>query len=490
MSTKNFIVAIELGSTKIRGIAGKKNPDGTISVLALSEEDATQCIRKGVVYNIDKTTQAISNIIQRLRAQLKTGIKQVFVGIGGQSIHSHHNLLFCDMPGTEGGIVSQQLIVEMMDENRATEYSDKEVLDVHVQEYRADNLMQTDPVGIPCARLEGNFLNVLQNKRHYQNLIRCFANADVKIADIYLASTALADVVLTPTEKRSGCMLVDLGADTTTIVVYHKNIVRHVAVIPLGSNSITKDLCALQLEDQDAEKLKTKYASAFTPENEIDGEEQYNLSPSVSVPAVKVIDLVEARVDEIITNAWNQVPAEFAEKLLGGIILTGGGAQLKNIIQAFRKITNIEQIRIAKDSNEAFTPQPIVPTSFTHNTLVGILAKGDQNCWAEAAAPRTNTDMFNTAATTPAVEEKKTGETMIPISGLQTFDGAGSTNIEIKQKDDLNKEEDKKQKEVPDSEEDRLIKQYREQQKQKEQNKDSLGNKISRWIQALTNPEE
>ena len=490
MSTKNFIVAIELGSTKIRGIAGKKNPDGTISVLALSEEDATQCIRKGVVYNIDKTTQAISNIIQRLRAQLKTGIKQVFVGIGGQSIHSHHNLLFCDMPGTEGGIVSQQLIVEMMDENRATEYSDKEVLDVHVQEYRADNLMQTDPVGIPCARLEGNFLNVLQSKRHYQNLIRCFANADVKIAEIYLAPTALADVVLTPTEKRSGCMLVDLGADTTTIVVYHKNIVRHVAVIPLGSNSITKDLCALQLEDQDAEKLKTKYASAFTPENEIDGEEQYNLSPSVSVPAVKVIDLVEARVDEIITNAWNQVPAEFAEKLLGGIILTGGGAQLKNIIQAFRKITNIEQIRIAKDSNEAFTPQPIVPTSFTHNTLVGILAKGDQNCWAEAAAPRTNTDMFNTAATTPATEEKKTGETMIPISGLQTFDGTGSTNIEIKQKDDLNKEEDKKQKEVPDSEEDRLIKQYREQQKQKEQNKDSLGNKISRWIQALTNPEE
>ena len=338
MSTKNFIVAIELGSTKIRGIAGKKNPDGTISVLALSEEDATQCIRKGVVYNIDKTTQAISNIIQRLRAQLKTGIKQVFVGIGGQSIHSHHNLLFCDMPGTEGGIVSQQLIVEMMDENRATEYSDKEVLDVHVQEYRADNLMQTDPVGIPCSRLEGNFLNILQKKRHYQNLMKCFANADIKIADIYLAPTALADVVLTPTEKRSGCMLVDLGADTTTVVVYYKNVVRHVAVIPIGGNSITKDLCSLQLEEQDAEKIKTKYASAFTPENEIDANEQYNLSPNVSVPAVKVIDLVEARVDEIITNAWNQVPGEFAEKLLGGIVLTGGGAQLKNITQAFARL--------------------------------------------------------------------------------------------------------------------------------------------------------
>lgn len=485
MSTKNFIVAIELSSTKIRGIAGKKNPDGTISVLALSEEDATQCIRKGAVYNIDKTTQAIGNIIQRLRAQLKTGIKQVFVGIGGQSIHSHHNLLFCDMPGTEGGIVSQQLIVEMMDENRATEYNDREVLDVHVQEYRADNLMQTDPVGIPCSRLEGNFLNILQKKRHYQNLLKCFANADVKIADIYLAPTALADVVLTPTEKRSGCMLVDLGADTTTVIVYYKNIVRHVAVIPLGGNSITKDLCALQIEEQEAEKIKTKYASAFTPENEIDANEQYNLTPSVSVPAVKVIDLVEARVDEIITNAWNQVPAEFAEKLLGGIVLTGGGAQLKNISQAFRKITNVEQVRIAKDSNEAFTPQPIVPTSFTQNTLVGILVKGDQNCWADAAAPKANTNMFESPAT-PAAEEKKVPEQTAPLSGFQAFDNAG-TNIEIKPVEDPKKEEKKE----TSTEEDLLIQQYRKKQEErKEKNKGSIGTKISRWIQALTNPEE
>jgi cell division protein FtsA len=280
-------------------------------------------------------------------------------------------------------------------------------------------------------------------------------------------------------------MLVDLGADTTSVVVYYKNVVRHVAVIPLGSNSITKDLCALQLEEQDAEKIKTKYASAFTPENEVDGDEQYNLSPNVSVPAVKVIDLVEARIDEIITNAWNQVPAEFAEKLLGGIVLTGGGAQLKNITQAFRKITSIEQVRIAKDSNEAFTPQPIVPTSFTHNTLVGILVKGDQNCWAEAAAPKTNTDMFNSTVT-PAAEEKKTSEQATPLSGFQTFDNA-STNIEIKQKEDPKKEE--KKEEAPVTEEDRLIRQYREQEKRKE-NKDSLGNKISRWIQALTNPEE
>ena len=476
MSTKNFIVAIELGSTKIRGIAGKKNPDGTMSVLALSEEDATQCIRKGVVYNIDKTSQAINNIIQRLRAQLKIGIKHVFVGIGGQSVLSQHNLLFCDMPGTEGGIVSQQLIVEMMDENRGTIYNDKEILDVFVQEYRADNLMQTDPVGIPCQHLEGNFLNILQSKRHYHNLIKSFANADVKIAELYLSPIALADVILTPTEKRGGCLLVDLGAETTTVVVYHKNIVRHVAVIPLGSNNITKDLCSLQLEEQDAEDLKIKYASAFTDEKDINPEETYKIARQ-SVLAVNVIDCVEARMEEIITNVWNQVPAEFAEKLLSGIVLTGGGAQMRNINVAFRNITNIEQVRIAKDTNEAFTPQPLVPSSFTHNTLVGLLAKGDQNCCADVAVQKSNADIFNQPE---QVEQPE--QTVAP----QPTRASGPT-FEIRPKE----EPAKKEEEIL-SEEDRLIQEYRQQKEKREKEKEnnSLGNKISRWIQALTNPEE
>ena len=472
MSTKNFIVAIELGSTKIRGIAGKKNPDGTISVLALSEEDATQCIRKGVVYNIDKTSQAITNIIQRLRAQLKIGIKHVFVGIGGQSVLSHRNLLFCDMPGNEGGIVSQQLIVEMMDENRVTNYGDKEILDVFVQEYRADNLLQADPVGIPCTRLEGNFLNILQNKRHYQNLVKSFANADVKIAELYLSPIALADVVLTPTEKRSGCMLVDFGAETTTVVVYYKNIVRHVAVIPLGSNNITKDLCSLQLEEHEAEELKVKYASAFTEEKDIDPNETYNIGRQ-SVSAIRVIDFVEARMEEIINNVWNQVPAEYAEKLLSGIVVTGGGAQMRNINIAFRNITNIEQIRIAKDTNETFTPQPLLPSSYTHNTLIGLLAKGDQNCCADVASQKTKADIF-----TPPEQ---------PVAPQPEPSPSPTPAFDIKSKDEPAKKEAENL-----SEEDRLIQEYRQKKEKREQEKDnrSFGKKISRWIQALTNPEE
>lgn len=381
MPARNFIVAIELGSTKIRGIAGQKKSDGRIDVLAVVTEDATQCIRKGVVYNIDKTVQCITNVMQRLRSQLKSNIKHVYIGVGGQSIHSDLNVIAKEIAGDIP--VTQQLIVDMMDENRSMEYPEKEILDVEVQEYKADNLMQTEPVGVQCQRLEGNFLNILQSKRHYQKLNTCFEIADVKIAEIYLAPFALADAVLTPVEKRSGCVLVDLGADTTTVMVFHKNIIRHLAVIPLGANNITKDICSLQVEEPEAEKLKLRYASAYTEPADVDPSLKYDLDYERKVESSRFIDIVEARVQEIVANVWNQVPQEFQDKLLGGIVLTGGGSNLKNIDVAFTKQTGVEKIRIAKfvtytisSSNPAITAH-----DGTMNTVLGLLAKGDQNCW-------------------------------------------------------------------------------------------------------------
>ncbi len=381
MAAKNFIVAIELGSTKITGIAGQKKPDGSISVLAVVREDATQCIRKGVVYNIDKTVQCITNIVQHLRTQLHTGIKHVYVGVGGQSIHSERNIMVRDL--TDGASVSSDLVDDMMDANSALEYPEMEILDVIPQEYRADSLLQIDPVGIQCSHLEGLYLNILQNRRHYNKLNMCFEHAGVKIAELYLAPFALADAVLTAVEKRSGCVLIDLGADTTTVMVYYKDIVRHIAVIPLGAGNITKDICSLPVEESEAEKLKLKYASAYTAVEDIDTSMKYEIDSERIIDSSRFIELVEARVYEIIANAWNQVPSEFSERLMGGIILTGGGSNLKNIDIAFRKQTNVEKVRIAN-----FVTYTIVSNNSevnahdgTMNTAIGLLAKGDQNCW-------------------------------------------------------------------------------------------------------------
>ena len=124
---KEFIVAIELGSSKMTGIAGQKNLDGSITVLATVEEDSSSCIRKGVIYNIDKTCQCLTNIIKKLKNILKQDITQVYVGVGGRSIRSIKNVIVKDLPGNT--IISQEMINELMDINRNMTYPDQEILD-------------------------------------------------------------------------------------------------------------------------------------------------------------------------------------------------------------------------------------------------------------------------------------------------------------------------------------------------------------------------
>lgn len=375
-----FIVAIELGSSKIRGIAGRKNLDGSINILAVVTEDSTQCIRKGVVYNIAKTGQCITNIINKLKAQLKREITQVYVGVGGQSIRSVRNVIVKEYP--EETMITSEIINELMDANRSMSYPEQEILDAVVQEYKVDKQYQIDPVGIKALRLEGNFLNILWRKQFYDDLNTCFVKAGIAIAEFDLAPIALADSVLTDAEKRGGCVLVDLGADTTTVSVYFKNILRHLAVIPLGGNNITRDIASLQMEEGDAEKMKLQYASAYTDNSAIDGSLSYPIDGDRNVESRKFIEIVEARLDEIIENVWYQVPSDYSDKLLGGIILTGGGSNMPNIKEAFQNHTHVEKIRIAKFVTPTITSNNKLINAHdgSMNTVLGLLVKGDQNC--------------------------------------------------------------------------------------------------------------
>ena len=394
MAAKEFIVAIELGSSKVTGIAGQKNLDGSIQILAVVKEASSAFIRKGVVYNIDKTAQCLTSIIKKLETQLKTEIRQVYVGIGGQSIRSVRNVISKDLPNES--IVTQEMVIELMDANRNMTYPDQEILDAAVQEYKVGSQFQIDPVGIQATRLEGNFLNILERKAFYKNLNKCFETANINIAEMYLAPLALADSVLTEAEKRSGCALVDLGADTTTVSVYSKNILRHLAVIPLGSNNITKDIATLQMEESDAERMKLKYAAAYTDNNDIDNDLKYSIDPERQIESRKFIEIVEGRLEEIIENVWYQIPSEFYDKLLGGIILTGGGSNLKNIEKAFNNHTHVDKIRVAKFVTQSIISnnETIKAHDGTMNTVLGLLAKGDINC--AGSAVDLNGDLFST----------------------------------------------------------------------------------------------
>ncbi len=470
-----FTVAIELGSSKITGIAGRKNTDGSISILAIAQENGETCIRNGVVRNIEKTIQALSNIIKKLEATLKTHIAHVYVGLGGQSIMGVKNTNVREL-STESE-VTQDMINELMDANRSMQYPDKQILDAVTLEYKVDNQYQAEPpVGVPCKRLEGNFLNILCRKEFYRRLKKCFDQANISILDMYISPLALADSVLTDAEKRGGCALVDLGADTTTVSIFHRNILRKLSVIPLGSANITKDIASLQIEEGDAERMKLKYASAFTDGNDIDTTKSYAIESDRYMEMSKFVEIVEARTREIIENVKSLIPDEYSEKLLGGIILTGGGCNMNNIERAFRLYTHTEKIRTVKFVNDTIkSTNPLVNAKDGRLcTVLAILAKGDQNC----AGNDITSNLFDGVETKSPTQTAQGAQTTNPqaVNG-QMANEQGKENAQNKTKGEDNKN-GKAEGESHDEQE----------AKPKQQNK--LFKKIKVLFTKLTEPEE
>ena len=300
--------------------------------------------------------------------------------------------------------------------------------------------------------------------KFYKNLNECFATARINVAGMYLAPLALADSVLTEAEKRSGCALVDIGADTTTVSVYSKNILRHLAVIPLGSNNITKDIASLNMEESDAENMKLKYGCAYTDNNEIDNSLMLPIDAERQVESRKFIEIVEGRLEEIIHNVWYQIPTEYSDKLLGGIILTGGGANMKNIEKAFKNHINIDKIRIAKFVTQTIQSNnsDINAKDGTMNTVLGLLAKGDINCAGNDVDPNGNLFDNNNNAFTP--------ERPMRQNDVIT-DGGSVRTMEQKKKEE---EEARKKKE----EEDRIAE---EKRKEEEAEAERLRKENSTW---------
>lgn len=391
MATTEFIAAIELGSSKITGVAGKKNSDGSIQILAYAREDSSSFIRKGVIYNLDKTAQSLTSIINKLEGILSNSIAKVYVGIGGQSLRTVRNVVSRDLE--EETLISQELVDSICDENLEIPLIDMDILDVAPQEYKIGNNLQADPVGVTGSHIEGRFLNIVARASLKKNLERCFEQAKIEIADLLISPLVTADAVLTESEKRSGCALIDFGADTTTVSVYKNNMLRFLSVVPLGGNSITRDITSLQMEEEEAERLKVAYGHAILEEEDGDQPTTCSLeNDDRTIELSKLNNIVEARTEEIITNAWNQLQlSSYDDKLLAGVIITGGAANLKEIDEALRKRTKIEKIRTAKFVRNTVSTdvEEFVKKDGTQNTLFGLLFAGNENCCLqEVPTPR------------------------------------------------------------------------------------------------------
>ena len=381
MAATDFIVAIELGSTEITGIAGKKNADGSLNILAYSSEKSADCIKKGVIYNLDKTTQKLTSVIKGLENKLQAGIKKVYIGVGGLSLRSVRNSENRQLG--EDTRISQAIIDSMMQNNLDIPPLDYEILAVEPQEYKIGNNLLTEPVGTTANSIEGNYLNIIARPSVKQNIRQCLSHTGYDIAGFAISPMATADAVLTTNEKRSGCALIDFGADTTTVSVYKNNILRHVCVIPLGGNNITKDITSKQIEEDDAELIKLRYASAYTEHKE--GEEvqdsEFTIDGKFTIQSRVLEDIVEARVNEILNNVFNQIKlSNYSDSLMAGIIVTGGMANMPDIDKAITNITKIEKVRIALNSETNIVGNTAIPKNGKSNTLIGILMSGEENC--------------------------------------------------------------------------------------------------------------
>lgn len=382
---KDIIVALELGSSAIRGIAGKKETDGSMQILAIEQEKISGIIRRGIIYNIDKTKTAIERIKDRLNEKLGVNITRAYVGIAGQSVHTESQHIKRVMNSRIK--VSQELIDSLMDENRNTQYNDREILEVIPQEYRMGNNQEADPVGTQTDQIEGRYMNIIARTQLQENIRRCMREAGLDVVELFTTPLVLADSLLSDTEKRSGCAMIDLGAETTTVAIYTKNILRHLATIPLGGNNVTNDIASLKKVDFDeAENLKKKYGVALLEKKNSDEYKNIDISNDRKIDELELKQIIIARVEEIIANIWAQIE-KWQDDLLSGITLTGGAAQLEGLAEAIARPKNfsVNRIKIAKELK--LNTQSSVGINAldlkSMNAAIALLLHGNESCATE-----------------------------------------------------------------------------------------------------------
>ena len=423
---KEIIVAIEFGSSKIRGMAGCKNIDGSVQVLDVEQVDARNCIRKGVVYNVEKTVMCLRHIVEKMETALGMRLCRVFVGIGGRSLKGKINTVSRQL--VTKTVISQELVDSLLKNNENTVYAGCEILDVIPQEYRVGTEATTDPVGVLGNQIEGTFLNVVARTEVREYIIRCVEAAGLEVAGVFVSPMALAGCVLTDTERRSGCALVDFGYGTTTVAVYKNNLLRHLAVIPLGGNNITQDLCTQQMEEDEAEDLKIKYGSAYSDLNQEELAKNLLMNNGRTIEERVLVDIVEARGEEIIKNVGAQIKnSGYKGKLLAGIVVSGAAANIKNMDKAIAEFLQVEKVRFVRTVPFALHGETAgqVLRDGSLNTLLALVGEGNLNC-VEPKPVEEKEEVAEEEVTVPTQEYEAEAEERSEAGGKEKDEDGGN----------------------------------------------------------------
>lgn len=374
----NFVFAVELGSSKVVATAGRKDPDGSIHVLGYAEKDATPFISKGKIFNVDKMTNTIQMMREDMEKKLDKTISQVYVCHGGMGIHSVQHIV--ERNYSEQNKITDDVISSIVSENASSVKDNKEIIQVVQQEYKVGTQSLLDVIGVESDNLQGKFLNLICAPEIRRRIHDCFAKANLPIAGIELSTLQVSKLMLSDMEKQSGCVFVDMGAATTTVAVFSQNLLRHLVVLPLGGMNITKDLESLNISTAEAEELKLRYG--IPQEDEIAEGETLTLRDGRTIEMERYYELVIARVEEILCNVAHQIEMSGSSKdnLIGGIIVTGRAANLKNIDKAIKEYTKFEKVSYVKIVKQNVRSGGHFNRNGEYNVVLSMIESATENC--------------------------------------------------------------------------------------------------------------
>ena len=380
LQTGAYMVGLDIGTTKISVMIGRKNQYGKLEILGTGRA-VSNGVARGIVSNIDKTVESIREAVEEAKQKSGLEIDDVFVGIAGQHIKSLQH---------RGEIVRDNIDIEIdkadIDKLKSNMFKlitipGEEVIHVIPQEYTVDGEDGIqDPKGMAGVKLEANFHVITAQVGAVRNIMRCVEKAGLTPRELILEPFASAVATLDEDELREGVALVDIGGGTTDVAIFLDNIIRHTAVIPFGGNIITKDIKGgLEILEKQAELLKVKFGSAMYTED------QENVM--VSIPglrgrppkeiAVKTLsEIIGARYKEIIDLVYHQIKISgYEHKLMTGIVLTGGGSQIRNLKQLVAFVTG-KETRIGLPNEHLGTESVDKVVSPMYSTGVGLVIKG------------------------------------------------------------------------------------------------------------------
>ncbi|MCL2073500.1 MAG: cell division protein FtsA [Marinilabiliaceae bacterium] len=347
MNPENKIIgAVDIGTTKIVAIAGRKNKFGRFEVIGL-EKIASIGVKRGVISNIDETVKAISEVVNRLQERLDIILTDVYVGMAGYSMRSHSTRCYRFIK--KGAVITNHDVEQLRrDGFRVMTEPGETIVHVIPQDYSVDHEMkEKNPIGTLGERLEGNFHVVIGRVNAIGNIEKCINRANLKLAGVMLESLASAHAVSSEEEREAGVVVVDFGGGTTELAVFYEGAIRYSTVIPLGGNIITNDIReGCSLVQKHAEAIKVKFGSAI---GNLESDEVVISIPGIQGWEAKEISsknlscIIQARMEDIIECVLFHIKESgYYEKLGAGIVITGGGALLKYIAELIKYHTLLD----------------------------------------------------------------------------------------------------------------------------------------------------